>query len=138
LRKSITILYSLIIQLITGKIGDYSSKLEKHMKIKFTILLVFFVWIGTACGGANEVATEITTDTPSPTLTEIPSTKTPEPVEETPAEGAMAALVSECTLVSSLSEPPLEYAEISEITEGDWAVGPEDATVTLIEYGDFQ
>ena len=44
----------------------------------------------------------------------------------------------ECTLVSDQPEVPAELEAIFGVTEDDWAVGPENAAVTFVEYSDFQ
>lgn len=42
-----------------------------------------------------------------------------------------------CTVVSQETDPAEESA-LARVSETDWAQGPEDAYVTIIEYGDFQ
>lgn len=63
-------------------------------------------------------------------------TKAPEG-EDTPSLPA-SGLQSECTLVSSLPDPSQENAEIFAVRQDDWVLGPENAAITLVEYGDFQ
>ena len=43
-----------------------------------------------------------------------------------------------CTVVTQSTPGPTEQALFPAPTEQDWTLGPEDAYVTIIEYGDFQ
>jgi len=44
-----------------------------------------------------------------------------------------------CTVTSrKASLDPTQESPIPPVGESDWAIGPEDAYVTIIEYGDFQ
>ncbi|MBQ6518108.1 MAG: peptidylprolyl isomerase [Anaerolineaceae bacterium] len=43
-----------------------------------------------------------------------------------------------CTFADSTLENEEVKAILGEITEDDWAIGPEDALMTLVEYADFQ
>jgi hypothetical protein len=65
-----------------------------------------------------------------------------EPTETTAAksggDGSAAGTQMECTLVSDQPEVPAELEAIFGVTEDDWAVGPESAAVTFVEYSDFQ
>ena len=125
-------------QHITGKIGEYLPKLEKHMKIKPTILLVPIILVAVACGRAEQLPTIGAAESPSPTPAKILPTEPLQAGEDGTSQVFVDGPVSECTLVSSLPEPAQEYAGIFAVTENDWAVGPKDAAVTFIEYGDFQ
>ncbi len=121
------------------------------MKKMLYLLLVAASLVLAACQAAEPVATEtavnetatpteVTTE-PEPTQTtapELTAVEADENVTEKAAVTAPVELVSECTLVSALPEPPAGYAEIFAVSETDWVVGPEDAAITLIEYGDFQ
>ena len=64
-----------------------------------------------------------------------PTQATVEPVEATSATSALARCVAE----SRQSTPdPTMQAILPPIDSQDWVKGPEDASVTFIEYGDFQ
>jgi hypothetical protein len=44
-----------------------------------------------------------------------------------------------CTVVSPITGPePTPESPFPPVSESDWVVGPEDAAITFIEYGDFQ
>jgi outer membrane biosynthesis protein TonB len=73
----------------------------------------------------NEPATEESQVEPPATPTEVDDD------EEAPAP--VAASVAEC---QSIDIP--DNALIAAVTDTDWANGPADAPVTLIEYGDYQ
>jgi hypothetical protein len=64
--------------------------------------------------------------TPAPTATAIPPTPTPRP--PTPAPVATQAF------------PPTPSGEslFPKVTADDWQLGPADARITIIEYGDYQ
>ena len=117
-------------------------------KITLFVLVLVLVPL-TACSGSLEdqdVALTIDVNEIIPTETievetvveVVVPTATEETLEPEITPELVVNLESECTLVSSLPDPPQEYAEIFSVTEDDWVIGPEDALVTLIEYGDFQ
>lgn len=125
------------------------------MKKQVSILLVLLVTLLVACQGAEQAGLEAGTapveaesvplETAGAPATQTAETAPTEVIEEEAAgvsgeapQTSSTGFVSECTLVSSLSEPPQEYAELFAVTEDDWVKGPEDAAITLIEYGDFQ
>jgi hypothetical protein len=136
----------------TGKIGEYSPKLEKLMKTTKFIFWVLILLTLTACVGAEKVQVEtpmvtaeeeILEDLPTETATAAPQeeespTDEPEDVEAEAIQPSGEQLASECTLVSSLPDAPDEYAELFSIQDNDWVSGSDDAAITLIEYGDFQ
>ena len=44
-----------------------------------------------------------------------------------------------CTVVSRQPTPgPTEQSLVPAVSDADWTHGPEDASLTIIEYGDFQ
>jgi hypothetical protein len=71
---------------------------------------------------------------------DAPSTELPPLPEVSPTpEQAGNAGEANCTVVSSQPTPgPTEQSLVPSVGEADWAHGPEDAKVTIIEYGDFQ
>ena len=72
--------------------------------------------------------------TPSPELPPLPEVS-PTPTDDQPGNPAEA----NCTAVSQELLPDLpEQSLIPPVSELDWVHGPEDAKVTIIEYGDFQ
>jgi len=111
---------------------------------KIFVLFVLIAFLLAACTGAEPVSSEegaagggAATPPAEEVAAEAP-TEIAEPPQKATAAYAADELVSECTLVSALPEPPQEYAELFAVAQNDWVVGPEDAAVTLIEYGDFQ
>lgn len=111
-------------------------------------LLIFAVLISVFLAACQSAAGSPTTqpsataepqeDTPtaasSPTVETAPTATQEEPTEqvENPQE-------ANCTVVSRQPTPgPTEQSIIPPVSESDWTHGPEDAKVTIIEYGDFQ
>ncbi len=65
--------------------------------------------------------------------TPTPVTPTAEPTPMTSTSGATCQAISPDLVQFG---PPLE--NLPPVTEEDWTLGPDDASVTLIEYADFQ
>ncbi len=109
--------------------------------ITFSIVLVVFL---AACQSTPDSPTALPDEqvspgqsdvvTPSPELPPLPEVS-PTPTEGQPTNQAEA----NCTVVSREPTPgPTEQSLIPPVSETDWVHGPEDAIVTIIEYGDFQ
>ena len=71
-------------------------------------------------------AVETAANTPQATETDEDTSPT--------TEGMMPG----CTITTRMEPEPTEESLFGAVTESDWVIGPEDATVTLIEYSDFQ
>jgi endonuclease/exonuclease/phosphatase (EEP) superfamily protein YafD len=103
-----------------------------------------------ACGPATPSPVAISTDTPQ--AASAPATATSAPAVATPtvAQGEAATTVAEagptateafptpnpdpqCTAVPIMADP-----NIKPVAADEWAKGPADAAITVIEYGDFQ
>lgn len=117
----------------------------RKMKNRIFTLLILIILVASACsgsnGGASQTSDTIPTTSPPTTAASENLSTTQDEVENIDpgsTEKNTSGLVSECTLVSSSREENSEQAEIFAVTEDDWVLGPDDAAVTLIEYGDFQ
>lgn len=120
------------------------------MRKQITLWLVLLPLILAACGGAETPPpTEMAEASPTPVMeatTETEPTATTAETEPTETTTEQETTVSEQTADLSPANPdaectPVEIPEnenIADITEDDWARGPADAPITLIEYGDYQ
>jgi len=113
------------------------------LKKLITLSLILVVFLA-ACQSASSSPTTLPSaqvepgqggeeapDTQPPPLPEVSPTPS---TEQTVNQGD-----ANCTVVSSGSSPdPAEDSIVPLVSESDWAHGPEDANVTIIEYGDFQ
>ena len=106
----------------------------------FLILVVFLVACQSAPASPTEASSagadpdQIGEDAPSTKLPPLPEVSPTPATEQTGNPGE-----ENCTVVSRQPTPgPTEQSLVSEVSEADWVHGPEDATVTIIEYGDFQ
>jgi protein-disulfide isomerase len=76
------------------------------------------------------------TDTALPPTRQAAPTQTTAPTGIT---GASAASSPGCTVESPRPTPgPTEQSLFPPVSEQDWVAGPESASVTIIEYSDFQ
>jgi hypothetical protein len=108
------------------------------MKKIVTLLLILVVFL-VACQSAPASPTEaepaqIGENAPSTELPPLPEVSPTPATEQTGNPGG-----ANCTVVSSQPEPgPTEQSIVSAVSEADWVHGPQDAEITIIEYGDFQ
>ncbi len=91
-------------------------------KLKSILFILLAAFVLTACGDAGSNGS--TGSTAFPTIS---------------AEQALAsALLAGCTVVSQTEPQATPILPFPQVTEADWARGPEDAYVTIVEYADFQ
>ena len=106
--------------------------------ITFSIVLVVFL---AACQSAPANPTVAPEEQVQPSQVISSPELPPLPqVSPTPTDGQSANQAeANCTVVSREPTPgPTEQSLIPPVSETDWVHGPEDAKVTIIEYGDFQ
>ena len=105
------------------------------------LLTILVIGLLTACAGEAPSATPVSSATaaqvnPSavPGATKIqPSVNAPTKEASKPTQAPV------CTVRSNRSQPnPTVEALLSPIDEQDWTTGPKDASVTILEYSDFQ
>jgi cyclophilin family peptidyl-prolyl cis-trans isomerase/protein-disulfide isomerase len=102
------------------------------MKKRVTIISVIIIGLLAGCQGYSPSNADIN-ENPEPLLEPTktaPSNTLSQPTDTTPAG---------CTVISPDPTPgPTEESMFAPITEKDWTIGPADATVTILEYGDYQ
>ena len=106
------------------------------MPKRLLVLMILILFLLTACSGDEQTPV---TEAPTPEG-EAEPTKI-EPTESSSGKGANVPATGpqmECTMVSDQPEAPAELVAIFGVTEDDWVKGPETASVTFVEYGDFQ
>jgi len=110
------------------------------LKKSIVLLVILSVFLVACQSAATEIPPEPTSESPvepDTASTELPPL--PE-VSATPdAEQATDQAEANCTVVSSQPTPgPTEQSLVPPVSDEDWVHGPDDASVTFIEYGDFQ
>jgi hypothetical protein len=116
---------------------------------KWIYFVLLLAWLLTACSAGEQ--SPALTALPKPTETfslKLPTqtaspTQAPEPtVTPVPTQESIPVSVESipgCTAKSLFPTPnPTMEALFPSVSEGDWVSGPETASVTLIEYSDFQ
>lgn len=112
---------------------------------RFLIPIILLAIVLAGCQGSIPAATEKPAETESIQVTESPP-ETPvktEAPEVSPTSSEEAALTDSpppgCTVVSRQPTPgPTEQSLFPPASEEDWVKGPDDAAITIIEYGDYQ
>jgi hypothetical protein len=100
-----------------------------------------------ACGPATPPPAAEVTDTP---VAAVASPTVPGPATSTPAPTSTPAGVAEATPEAQVAfptpnpnpecvaEPIPEDPNIPPVTADEWSEGPDDASISLVEYSDFQ
>jgi cyclophilin family peptidyl-prolyl cis-trans isomerase/protein-disulfide isomerase len=106
-------------------------------------LVVFLALALTACQSANSQANSYANNgnpTAAATLPIAPAaTATPPPPPAQPSAAAAAEVPPGCTVVSAPPTPgPTQESLFPSVSASDWVRGPADASITIIEYADFQ
>ena len=101
--------------------------MKKWIVITFLLTAIFL----SACAQQNQ-ASEVPTDTVQ--VTEVVQTAQP-----TSGAAANDKTEASCTVRTAQPTPgPTQQALLPPPTEDDWKTGPDNAYITLIEYGDYQ
>jgi cyclophilin family peptidyl-prolyl cis-trans isomerase/protein-disulfide isomerase len=106
-------------------------------------LVVFLALALTACQSASSQANSYANNgnpTAAATLPIAPAaTATPPPSPAQPSAAAAAEVPPGCTVVSAPPTPgPTQESLFPSVSASDWVRGPADASITIIEYADFQ
>lgn len=107
-------------------------------------LLFILAFLLVACQSAlvSPTAPPATQAAPEQVLEDAASpepSQLPEVAATSTTEQALDLEEANCTVVSRQPTPgPTEQSIVPGVSDMDWALGPEDARVTIIEYGDFQ
>lgn len=93
-------------------------------------LLLTILLLGLVAGCGGESASPTVAPSPSPLTTSVPETVTAAPPESATPSGPATCV-----------EAPLDFpaeSRIPPVTDEDHVHGPADASITFIEYADFQ
>ncbi len=97
-------------------------------------IVIFIILIGLLTGCQGYSPTRVNTIDIPQTLP-VPTNTLPGSALSQPADNAPTG----CTVISPNPTPgPTEESIFAPITEKDWSMGSADATVTILEYGDYQ
>jgi hypothetical protein len=113
------------------------------LKKTITLSIIFIVFLA-ACQSASTSPTALSSTQVEPTRSSQGESSTQPPplpeVSPTPSiESTGVQAEANCTVISRQPTPgPTEQSIIPPVSDSDWTQGPEDAKVTIIEYGDFQ
>ena len=102
------------------------------MKRILPIIIILAAVILTACGGSGQ--SPVVTATLPPTPITQPTVEVPIQATQVPAP-TPTPIPGGCMLTSILPEPDPAFPPV---VDSDWQIGPKDATVTILEYSDFQ
>jgi len=108
---------------------------------RLLVLMILILFLLAACSGDGQTPV---TEVPAPEKESEPTKVEPTKTEPTEASSGASANVPatvpqmECTLVSDQPEAPAELVAVFGVTENDWVKGPDTASVTFVEYSDFQ
>ena len=121
------------------------------MRKHWLLLLVGLILVLGACTGqdqstptqSSEPDVDVQVDETDPPTDQAEETELPQAAETAAAEGEKIAAdtgtVIECSVTGLLPEvDPTTQAIFPAVGGEEWAKGPEDATLTIVEYSDFQ
>jgi hypothetical protein len=109
-------------------------------KTILTPLLLLFVIGLSACTGLATPVTIVVTATPEATSAANPPTQPAGPTTAATSSGAIGpSAPAGCTVVSPQpTAGPTEQSLFPPVQPTDWVRGPETASVTIMDYSDFQ
>jgi multidrug efflux pump subunit AcrA (membrane-fusion protein) len=105
------------------------------MPRRVSILLLLLTLVLAACKPVNQAGTATAAASETPVVTTGPTAVPKQP--DTLQVPGQAATVPGCTVVSFLPTPD-PTSIFPPVSSDDWSNGPMTATVTIIEYSDFQ
>ncbi|HZD58622.1 MAG TPA: hypothetical protein VE136_17950 [Anaerolineales bacterium] len=111
------------------------------MPRRFLAFIIPLSWLLAACQGA--AVTEVLDTPPAATAQPTPSATVQTLPTATPSGQARSVATpsarAQCTAVSRQPTPgPTEQSLFPPASTSDWVEGPDTASVTIIEYSDFQ